>query len=274
MSGLAFFDTNILVYADDAFAPDKQARAIALISEHRRQGSMVISLQVMQEYFAIATRKLGVDSELAQRKVEILARGHVVRFVEQDVIAAIELHRLARIHIGMPPSFMPRARPVRRFCTARISSTAAPWAACASSTPSCPLERLSRSGSLIFGVAEGFEVARGAFRIARHAQRAAVQDDLVREQDPPILGDDLHEVLLDFDRVGVFGEVQAARRCAARGYPPPRRTRCRRRCRAPRWRSYGRRREWSASPRWSAAPCRRIRRSPSAPRPQSTWPCC
>ena len=97
MSGLAFFDTNILVYADDAFAPDKQARAIALISEHRRQGSMVISLQVMQEYFAIATRKLGVDSELAQRKVEILARGHVVRFVEQDVIAAIELHRLARI---------------------------------------------------------------------------------------------------------------------------------------------------------------------------------
>lgn len=97
MSGLAFFDTNILVYADDASVPAKQAKAIGLIEECQRRGTMVISVQVMQEYFAAVTRKLGVDSELAQRKVEILARGNVVRFAEDDVIAAIELHRLARI---------------------------------------------------------------------------------------------------------------------------------------------------------------------------------
>jgi predicted nucleic acid-binding protein len=97
MKGLAFFDTNILVYADDASSPKKQARAIALIAEHHRQNSSVISLQVMQEYFAAVTRKLGVDSEIAQRKVEILARGRVVRFSERDVIAAIQLHRLTRI---------------------------------------------------------------------------------------------------------------------------------------------------------------------------------
>src|SRR6266849_2377827 len=97
MKGLAFFDTNILVYADDASSPKKQARAIALIAEHHRQNSSVISLQVMQEYFAAVTRKLGVDPELAQRKVQLLARARVVRFVENDVIAAIELHRLTRI---------------------------------------------------------------------------------------------------------------------------------------------------------------------------------
>ena len=34
---------------------------------------------------------------MAQRKVEILARAHVVRFEPGDVIAAIELHRLTRI---------------------------------------------------------------------------------------------------------------------------------------------------------------------------------
>jgi predicted nucleic acid-binding protein len=51
----------------------------------------------MQEYFAAVTRKLGVDPELAQRKVQLLARGAVVRFAEDDVIAAIELHRLTRI---------------------------------------------------------------------------------------------------------------------------------------------------------------------------------
>jgi predicted nucleic acid-binding protein len=97
MNGLAFFDTNILIYADDRSSPRKQARAIALVAEHHRRRSSVISLQVMQEYFAAVTRKLGVDPEIAQRKVEILARGRVVRFSERDVIAAIQLHRLTRI---------------------------------------------------------------------------------------------------------------------------------------------------------------------------------
>jgi predicted nucleic acid-binding protein len=97
MNGLAFFDTNILIYADDSSSPHKQSQAIQLIADHQRRGLLVISLQVMQEYFAAATRKLGVDPELAQHKVQLLARGRVVRFEADDVIAAIELHRLNRI---------------------------------------------------------------------------------------------------------------------------------------------------------------------------------
>lgn len=97
MSGLAFFDTNVLVYADDAASPRKQERAIAVVAEHFRQGTAVVSLQVLQEYFVAATRKLHVAPETAQRKVEILARARVVRFEAGDVIAAIELHRLTRI---------------------------------------------------------------------------------------------------------------------------------------------------------------------------------
>ncbi len=97
MKGLAFFDTNVLVYADDASLPEKQDRAITLFAEHIRSGTAVVSLQVLQEYFVAATRKLKVTPELAQRKVEILARGRVVRFEANDVIAAIELHRLRQI---------------------------------------------------------------------------------------------------------------------------------------------------------------------------------
>ncbi len=40
---------------------------------------------------------MGVSAEKAQCKVEILARARVVRFEARDVVAAIELHRLARI---------------------------------------------------------------------------------------------------------------------------------------------------------------------------------
>jgi predicted nucleic acid-binding protein len=97
MNGLVFFDTNVLAYADDASSPEKQNRAISLLGEHLRRGTAVVSLQVLQEYFVVATRKLGVAPETAQRKVEILARARVVCFEPGDVIAAIELHRLARI---------------------------------------------------------------------------------------------------------------------------------------------------------------------------------
>jgi predicted nucleic acid-binding protein len=97
MNGLAFFDTNILIYADDTSSPRKQARAVELIADHQRRGMMVVSLQVLQEYFAAATRKLSVDAELAQRKVQLLARGRVARIDADDVVAAIELHRLTRI---------------------------------------------------------------------------------------------------------------------------------------------------------------------------------
>jgi predicted nucleic acid-binding protein len=95
MNGLAFFDTNVLVYADDASTPLKQDRAIALFADHLRRGTAVVSLQVLQEYFAATTRKLRLPAEIAQRKVEILARCKVVRFQTSDVVAA---NRAASAH--------------------------------------------------------------------------------------------------------------------------------------------------------------------------------
>jgi len=97
MTGLAFFDTNVLVYADDSSSPKKQKRAIGLFAEHLRLGTAVVSLQVLQEYFVAATRKLGLAPQMAQRKVEILASARVVRFEARDIIAAIELHRLTQV---------------------------------------------------------------------------------------------------------------------------------------------------------------------------------
>jgi predicted nucleic acid-binding protein len=97
VTGLSFFDTNVFLYADDNDAPAKQTRAISLIAGHRRENSLVVSLQVLQEYFVIVTRKFKLDPVIAQEKVEVLASGRVVRFTEQDVIASIELHRLHQL---------------------------------------------------------------------------------------------------------------------------------------------------------------------------------
>ncbi len=94
MSVRNFFDTNVLVYADDKSAPAKQKRAVELVAEHRRSGTGVLSLQVLQEYFVTVTRKLAVDAQTARRKVELLAEFDVVTPEVTDILAAIDLHRL------------------------------------------------------------------------------------------------------------------------------------------------------------------------------------
>lgn len=94
MSVRSFFDTNVLVYADDKAKPAKQGRALALVAEHRRAGTGVVSLQVLQEYFVTVTRKLQVDTGIARRKVELLAEFDVATPEVADILAAIDLHRL------------------------------------------------------------------------------------------------------------------------------------------------------------------------------------
>jgi len=66
-------------------------------SSHIRAGTATVSLQVLQEYYAAATRKLGVPPDVAQRKVELMSQMKVVQISPPDVIAAIELHRFRRI---------------------------------------------------------------------------------------------------------------------------------------------------------------------------------
>jgi predicted nucleic acid-binding protein len=94
---LVFFDTNILVHTEDARVPDKQRMATRLVEEHWLNDTAVLSLQVLQEYFATVTQKLNAPLERAQHRVEIFAAAKVVRFEARDIIAAIELHRLAHM---------------------------------------------------------------------------------------------------------------------------------------------------------------------------------
>jgi predicted nucleic acid-binding protein len=94
MSVRSFFDTNVLVYADDKAVPAKQRKALDLVAEHRRLRTGVVSLQVLQEYFVTVTKKLGVASTIARRKVELLSEFDVAAPEVADILAAIDLHRL------------------------------------------------------------------------------------------------------------------------------------------------------------------------------------
>jgi predicted nucleic acid-binding protein len=89
-----FLDTSVLVYADDLDAGERRQVAQAILREALVSRTGVISTQVLQEYFAVATRKLGTSPEVARRKVELLATMDVVRIEVPLILAAIDLTRL------------------------------------------------------------------------------------------------------------------------------------------------------------------------------------
>lgn len=60
----SFVDTHIHVYADSADVPAKQSRATALIAQLLREGSGVISTQVLHEFVSAGIRKLALPLEI------------------------------------------------------------------------------------------------------------------------------------------------------------------------------------------------------------------
>ena len=99
MTDREFIDTNVLVYADDVRDPRKRDRARELIRALMRDRRGVLSLQVLQEYFAAATGKLGISAQDAKRRVVLYSRFDTVTLAPADLFAAIDLHRLHRISI-------------------------------------------------------------------------------------------------------------------------------------------------------------------------------
>jgi len=99
MTGPFFVDTKLLVYADDRDAGPKREAAQALLRQVVPTGEAVFSLQVLQEYFAVATRRLGLPPEAARARVEALSLLEIVTPRVEDLLAAIDLHRLHSLSI-------------------------------------------------------------------------------------------------------------------------------------------------------------------------------
>jgi len=92
-----FLDTNILVYADDLDAGERRDVARRIVRQAIETRGAVLSTQVLQEYFVVATRKLGVDVVAARRKVELLSTLETVRIETAMILEAIDLTRLHSI---------------------------------------------------------------------------------------------------------------------------------------------------------------------------------
>ena len=94
MSGREFLDTNVLVYAEDSRDTIKQTQARDLIRALLLERRGVISLQVLQEFHVVATRKLNMDPEAARRRILRYSRFEIVPLQFPDLLSAIDLQQL------------------------------------------------------------------------------------------------------------------------------------------------------------------------------------
>ena len=93
MADKVFFDTNILVYAFDRGDAARQKTASELLEESIRAQAAVISLQVVQEFYVVTTRKILTPllPEAARSAVGEFLRLQVIEPNAVHVIRAINL---------------------------------------------------------------------------------------------------------------------------------------------------------------------------------------
>lgn len=90
---ICFFDTNILVYLFDASDPVRQKKAMDCFQEAVNSHSIALSTQVLQEFYAVTTRKLkpAITPERAAQHVNLLCAFDVMDSTAQTVQAAMVL---------------------------------------------------------------------------------------------------------------------------------------------------------------------------------------
>lgn len=76
MTGLCFVDTNLLVYSRDRSEREKQPRADAWREALWRTGRGRLSVQVLNEYYQVVTRKLSPGIPRPQARAEVRDLSH------------------------------------------------------------------------------------------------------------------------------------------------------------------------------------------------------
>lgn len=84
MADREFFDTNILIYASDRSAPEKQSQARGLLKHAIENETGVVSAQVLSEFFTVVTRRIQepLSIEEAEQVIEQLT---ILPVVELDL---------------------------------------------------------------------------------------------------------------------------------------------------------------------------------------------
>jgi len=99
MSDKMFVDTNILLYAHDSEAGEKRQKAAQCLQELWKSGCGVLSVQVLQEFFVNATRKIAKPISVTAAREIVQAYGAWIarEITLTTVLRAIDISEQARL---------------------------------------------------------------------------------------------------------------------------------------------------------------------------------
>lgn len=92
-----FVDTNIVLYAHDGGAGKKHTRAVELLQRLLDEGSGAVSMQVLSEFYAAATKKLAMSSQDAEDVLRDFATWILHCPAHADLLQTSRLHQRHKI---------------------------------------------------------------------------------------------------------------------------------------------------------------------------------
>ena len=93
-----FVDTNIFVYAHEGGAGVKHEKAVELLARLFEDQIGAVSIQVLNEFYVAATKKLGMKSEEAEEVIADLESWTIHRPGHADVLRACRIHRRHKVN--------------------------------------------------------------------------------------------------------------------------------------------------------------------------------
>ncbi len=96
---MPFFDTNILVYSQDSRDAAKRVVAQRLIEQAIADECLVVSTQVLLEFYAVAVRKKLLAPAGALEMVKAWAEHEVVQGTSERLVRALELQQSSQLSV-------------------------------------------------------------------------------------------------------------------------------------------------------------------------------
>ena len=93
----AFFDTNVLLYIYSQADRKKQSLARELFQEHAQRGNLLLSTQVVQEFYVAGSRKMGIPRRELREAVAALLELPLVVINPARIVSAIEMEERYQI---------------------------------------------------------------------------------------------------------------------------------------------------------------------------------
>lgn len=92
-----FVDTNILAYAFDNHSPKKRDQCRFLLKTLEQKAEGVLSTQILQEFYVVATKKLGASPIIVKQTLQALEAFETIVIDPILIREAIDCHVLNQI---------------------------------------------------------------------------------------------------------------------------------------------------------------------------------